>query len=290
MTKAAIKKAAGDPGPDRAAEHAAAPAADAGGASSSLERMISVLDVIESSTTGLTFDQMLDILQLTRSTLYRYVKILSEAGLITSLPDLGYTLGPRVAELDHKMRTQDPLIIASRPVMRELARTVGGVALLCRRYRDRVLCVHQEGSSDTFSSGYERGRDRPLLQGAASRIILAQLHARVIARIYAERPEQFKESGLGDSLEQVKAALAQIRQRGWCASEGQVTAGVTGIAAALFDNQNNTVGSLSITVGKTGMSDAEIGRIADRVTFCAGIISNAISHPAAGARGAREHG
>jgi DNA-binding IclR family transcriptional regulator len=246
--------------------------------------MISVLDVIESSTTGLTFDQMLDMLQLTRSTLYRYVKILSEAGLITSLPDLGYTLGPRVAELDYKMRTQDPLIIASRPVMRELARAVGGVVLLCRRYRDRVLCVHQEGSSDTFSSGYERGRDRPLLRGAASKIILAQLHARVIARIYAERPEAFRESGLGDSLEQVKASLAQIRQRGWCASEGQITPGVTGIGAALFDNQNNTIGSLSITIGKTGMSDAEIERIADRVTFCAGIITNAISHPSGGAR------
>lgn len=260
-----------------ARKNAPAAAAAPGVASSSLERMISVLDVIEASNTGLTFDQMLEILKLTRSTLYRYVKILSEAGLITSLPDLGYTLGPRVAELDYKMRAQDPLIIASKPVMAELARSVGGVVLLCRRYRDKVLCVHQEGSSDTFRSSYERGRDWPLLRGAASRIILAQLHSRVVARLFAERPDEFAQSGLGATLEDVKATLAQIRQKGWCVTEGAVTPGVTGISAAVFDNQNAVVGSLSITIGRMAMKREEIERIAERVTFCAGIVSSAIS-------------
>jgi DNA-binding IclR family transcriptional regulator len=248
-----------------------------GTSSSSLERMISVLDVIEESPTGLTFDQMLEVLKLTRSTLYRYVKILSEAGLITSLPDLGYTLGPRVAELDYKMRAQDPLINAAKPVMTELARSVGGVVLLCRRYRDKVLCVHQEGSSETFRSSYERGRDWPLFKGAASRIILAQLHARVVTRLYNERPKEFGASGLGKTLDAVKASLAQIRHAGWCASEGEVTNGVTGIAAAVFDTQSLVVGSLSITVGKTAMKDEDVQRIAERVKFCASIVSNAIS-------------
>lgn len=239
--------------------------------------MISVLDLIESSSGGLAFDQMLDSLKLTRSTLYRYVKILSEAGLITSLPDLGYTLGPRVAELDYKMRTQDPLIVASIPIMTELARAVPGVVLLCRRYRDKVLCVHQESSSEAFSSGYERGRDRPLLRGAASRIILAYMQTRAIMRLYAERQQEFAQAGLGDSPEKVKAALTQIRQRGWDMTESQVTTGVTGVAAPILDNQGAVVGSLSITIGKTGMKSEEIARVAERVTFCAGIVSNAIS-------------
>lgn len=248
-----------------------------GTSSSSLERLISVLDVLEESPAGLTFDQMLEVLQLTRSTLYRYVKILSEAGLITSLPDLGYTLGPRVAELDYKMRAQDPLIHAARPVMTELSRSVGGVALLCRRYRDKVLCVHQEGFSETFRSAYERGRDWPLFKGAASRIILAQLHARVVSRLYRERTQEFAASGLGRTLDAVKASLAQIRHAGWCALESEVTSGVTGIAAAVFDTQSLVVGSLSITVGKTAMKDEEVRRIAEPVKFCASIVSNAIS-------------
>ncbi|MGY9105836.1 MAG: HTH domain-containing protein, partial [Alphaproteobacteria bacterium] len=83
-------------------------------------------------------------LGFTRSTLYRYLKTLSAAGLITSLPNVGYTFGPRIAELDYEMRNRDPLIIGAKPVMEKLVEDIPGVALLCRRYRDRVLCVHQE--------------------------------------------------------------------------------------------------------------------------------------------------
>jgi DNA-binding IclR family transcriptional regulator len=239
--------------------------------------MISVLDVIEESPTGLTFDQIMEVLNLTRSTLYRYVKILSEAGLITSLPDLGYTLGPRVAELDYKMRAQDPLITTAKPVMVELSKAENGVVLLCRRYRDKVLCVHQEGSSDTFQSSYERGRDWPLLRGATSRVIMAQLPGRTLVRLYEHREKEFAESGLGATLEQVKASLAKVRAKGWSSSTSELTKGVTGIAAPVLDNQNSVVGSLSISLAGTSIREAEIERIAERVRFCASIVSNGIS-------------
>jgi DNA-binding IclR family transcriptional regulator len=145
------------------------------GTESSLERMLRVLDAIEESDGQVTSEELLQGLGYTRSTLYRYLKILSAAGLITSLPDAGYTFGPRVAELDYLMRNRDPLIIASRPVMAELVRETPGIALLCRRYRNKVLCVHQERGNVAFTSTYERGRARPLTRGAASRIILAYL-------------------------------------------------------------------------------------------------------------------
>ena len=252
---------------------------------SSLAKMIAVLDVIEASNVGLTFEEMLDTMKLSRSTLYRYLKVLSEAGLIVSLPNFGYTLGPRVAELDLKMRTQDPLIAASLPVMTELARTVPGVVLLCRKYRDKVLCVQQEGSSPAFRSGYERGQDRPLFKGAASRIILAYTEARAIARLYAERSAEFAEAELGNTLEEVKARLAQIRQAGWDYSTAQVTAGVTGIAAPLFDSKGTITGSLSVTLSSSTLTQSDIEGIAARVKLCAGIVCQAISRPGVAVNG-----
>jgi DNA-binding IclR family transcriptional regulator len=248
---------------------------------SSLTRMLTVLDVIEASSTGVTFDQMLETMKLPRSTLYRYVKVLSEAGLIVSLPHFGYTLGPRVAELDLKMRTQDPLITASLPVMNELARSVSGVVLLCRKYRDKVLCVHQAGSSPAFRSGYARGQDRPLFKGAASRIILAYTEARAVARLYAERSGEFAEAQLGSSLAEVKATLAQIRQAGWDCTAGQVTTGVTGIAAPVFDSKDAIVGSLSVTLVTSTLRENDVEQIAERVKLCAGIVSQALLRPQA---------
>ena len=90
--------------------------------------MIVILDLFEGERLEWTLEDMQARLGYTRSTLYRYLKVLTDTGLLTSLPDVGYTLGPRIAELDYSMRERDPLISASRPVMAELVR-------ICRALR-----------------------------------------------------------------------------------------------------------------------------------------------------------
>lgn len=246
----------------------------------SFDKILQVLDILEASNTGLMFDEIHARLDAPRSTLYRYLKALTDAGLIASLPNTGYTLGPRIAELDYKMRTTDPLIVLSRPVMSELVQSTPAVALLCRLYRNNVLCIHQESHPDALRSNYERGRTRPLLRGAASRIILAYMAARNISRLYDEQPDEFKAAGLGDSLAEVRACLKKIRQRGWESVEGQVTPGATGIAAPILDNGDGVIGSLSVTLGRVRLDEAEVQRIAERVSFCANIITNAIKRQA----------
>ncbi len=245
----------------------------------SLERMIGILDLFEGRSLRWTFEQMHQRLGYTRSTLYRYLKVLTDAELLTSLPEVGYTLGPRVIELDYEIRRHDPLVLAGRPVMAELVQDVQGIALLCRRYRDKVLCVHQESSTAAIHSTYERGRARPLLRGAASRIILAHLPPQKIARLLQEQPAEFAAAGLGKTLPDVRERLKLIRQRGWDRSSGQVTPGVTGIAAPIFDNRENVLGSLSITVAEKDAEGARGEAIAERVVFCARIVTNAIARP-----------
>lgn len=251
------------------------------GTETSLERMLRVLDVIEDSDGPVGPEAMLQRLGFTRSTLYRYLKILSAAGLIASLPGTGYTFGPRVAELDYQMRTHDPLITASRPVMAELVRQAPGIALLCRIYRNTVLCVHQERGVTGFASTYERGRARPLTRGAASRIILANLGSRAIGKLYHSEPNAFRDGRLGDTLATVKVNLKEIRQRGWDFTEGQVRRGVTGIGAPVFDQRGVVLGSLSLTVGRGHLSQAELQEIAERVMFCARIVTKAVQGSAA---------
>jgi DNA-binding IclR family transcriptional regulator len=236
----------------------------------SLERMLQVIDLIEASDNPVMPDELMERLGLTRSTLYRYLKILSDAGLITSFPGVGFALGPRIAELDFKMRNRDPLIIASRPAMSELVAAIPGIALLCRRYRDTVLCVHQERGSTSLVSTYERGLARPLFRGAASRIILAYLPPRVIERLHQQ------DSANGVSLDDLRPELKEMRKRGWDLTESQVTRGVTGIAAPVFDSRGRILGSLSLTIGRTKIPAGEAARIAERVMFCARIVSTSL--------------
>jgi DNA-binding IclR family transcriptional regulator len=243
----------------------------------SLERMIVILDLFEGQRLEWTMEEMQARLGYTRSTLYRYLKVLTDAGLLTSLPDVGYTLGPRIAELDYQMRERDPLISASRPVMAELVEEIAGIALLCRRYRDRVLCVHQEQGTASFHSNYERGLARPLLQGAASRIILAHMASPAVRKLYEADPAAVRDAGLGASLNELRAHLRTMRQTGWDATVSQVTRGVTGVAAPIFDRRDNVLGSLSVTIGEDHVSRERLEFIADRVVLCARIVTKTIA-------------
>jgi DNA-binding IclR family transcriptional regulator len=243
----------------------------------SLDKMFGLLDLFEDGRAEWTPEAMAERLDLTRSTLYRYLKALTDAGLLTSLPGAGYTLGPRVAELDYRMRLSDPLIVASRPVMAELVVDIPGIALLCRRYRDRVLCVHQERGAATFQTNYERGRARPLQRGAASRIILANMPASVLRRLHEAAPADFAAGGLGGTLAETRARLRDIRQRGFDVTAGDLTPGVTGVAAPVFDARGAVLGSLSVTLGESSVEPARIERVADRVVFCARVVTKMIA-------------
>ena len=245
--------------------------------SSSLDKMLSVLEFVEDRGRITGMDEMLEGLNLTRSTLYRYVRTLVDFGLLATSPGAGYTLGPRIVELDYKIRARDPVILASQPLMHQLVQAAPGIALLCRRYRDKVLCVHQVSGEVGFVSTYERGRARPLLKGAASLVILANMPTAQIAKLYQQDPRSFAEAGLGETLKALRSVLRAIRQRGWQASESQVVSGVTGIAAPIFDSGDHVMGSLSLTVGRTDLSPGEVADIAARVVYCAQVVSGALS-------------
>lgn len=244
------------------------------------EKMLGLLDLFdgEENAVAVTIDEMHDRLGYTRSTLYRYLKTLTDAGLLTSLPSTGYMLGPRIVELDYKIRTGDVLIRAARPVMEELAAQFRGIALLCRRYRFDVLCVHQESGTDAIHSGYERGRRRSLLHGAASLSILAYLPDHQLRKFHGKATGQFAEAGFGNTLKEAKAILREQRQRGWVSTAGDVTPGVTGIAAPVFDGRSEILGSLSLTLPDGQMQAKSLEDIAERLTFCAGVISKTIAY------------
>jgi len=238
--------------------------------------MIGILDLFEEEHLRWTPEQMMARLRCPRSTLYRYLRVLADAGLVSSLPDIGYSLGPRIAELDYEMRASDPLITSGRPALQALVREVSGIGLLCRHYKGRVLCVHQEVGVNGIRSGYERGRGMPFARGAASRVILAYLRPAQLKALHAAQSREFRRAGLGATLEQVQASLRPIRKLGYCITRGEVTPGVIGVAAPVLDSEGSVIGSLNVTVPEAEVSERRLRSIADRVAFSAQVVTNAM--------------
>lgn len=242
----------------------------------SLEKMLAILDLFQSGSLRWASDEMADRLGYSRSTLYRYLGVLTDAGLLTSLPNIGYTLGPRITELDHELRSSDPLITNGRPLLQTLVKEINGFGLLCRHYRGHVLCVHQEPGISGISSSYERGRAMPLLRGATSRVILAHLSAQQLRRIYGQLSGALSEGGFGRTLKEVQDSLRAIRKDGYCLSRGEVTPGVIGIAAPVFDGMGSVIGSLTLTVRDDDVDSRSERSMIERVIFSARLLTDSI--------------
>ncbi len=231
----------------------------------SCEKMLEVLELFDADHPEWSAEDIQARLGYSQSTLYRHLKALSDFGFLSSFAGRGYCLGPRIIELDFRIRQNDPMIDTARPVMEELGREVPSVGLLCRRFRNRVLCVHQQSTTDAIHSSYERGLVRPLLRGAASLVILAHLSPYQLDRLHEDNGDQFQEAGLGATLDEVKKRLGAIRKSGWMVTRGEVTPDVIGIAAPILDAKSNVEGSLSLTLPARDVDEAAINNIGARV-------------------------
>ena len=185
----------------------------------SLVRMLGVLDQFAPDQPVIRVDDLQARLGYTKSTAYRYVKALCDAGLLAQVSQGRYSLGPRIVELERLMRIADPLLQAGEAVLPALAAEVpNSMILLCSLYRDKVLCVHREGPEAIEAGGRRisilraRGLPLPLFQGAASLAILASLPAPRVRALFLHRHAEMTAAGLGADWAAVRQRLMGIRR------------------------------------------------------------------------------
>lgn len=241
--------------------------------SHSLEKVIRVLDLFDEDRLEWTPDEMMAALGYPRPTLYRYLKVLREAGLLTALPEAGFTLGPRVVEMDYLMRRSDPLLSHSADQLAALSAILPSTALLVRWYGNRLLCVASDCSTPNPLSSYARGRPMPLTRGAISRAIIAFLPRRQQGVMVQERLAEFTELGLGESVDEVIERLRETRRAGFSVAFGEVTPGVVGIAAPVFDSSKSPIAALCMTIDHRLIDAAETPGLGARVKAAADTIS-----------------
>lgn len=124
-----------------------------------------------------------------------------------------------------------------------------GVALLCRIYRNCVMCVDQEGElSARDGVSYERGLPMPMFRGASSKIILANLPPRSVRWFFEKYSREINEAGLGSDWETIKANLRRIRKAGVLVVRAEVDRNRVGIAAPIIDPTGRVLGSVSMVM------------------------------------------
>lgn len=225
---------------------------------SSLERLLSILDLYTEAEPVWTLEEIASEMGFTRSTTYRYVKELCDSGLLLSIGKGAHVLGPRIIEFDRQIRNCDPLVAAANDVLP--ARTGGGnpgLFLVCSLYGEKVLCIHQEPVISDFSVSYTRGRPMPLFYGATAKVILAYLPERRLSKLFLNHRLEISKAGLGGEWDDFRAGLKAIRQAGHVISRGEVDPGYYALGAPIVAGENKVIGSLTLVEHDRGQSFAD---------------------------------
>lgn len=243
-------------------------------AQTSLERVLAILELFSEDRLEWTPEELMEELGYSRPTLYRYLKTLKDAGLLAALPNAGFTLGPKVVEMDYLLRKSDPLVLSAEPQLKALIARYPCSALLVRWYGNKILCVASECSTASPLSSYPRGRPMPLARGAISRSIMAFMPRHQVIPMIERNLSELSDIGLGDTVEEIRRHFRRVKKTGYAVAHGEVTPGVVGIAAPVFDAAKIPIASVCVTIAETLVPEGGVEQIGDAVHAAALEISD----------------
>lgn len=221
------------------------------GSSSALTRLLQVLDLFTLERPTIRVEEVVQGFNIVQSTAYRYLKELTDAGLLAQQGKGVYSLGRRIVELERLLQLSDPLLLAGREVMDSLQNFAENRAfLLCAYYKDAALCVYKVGPDEIGYNGSPmkilrgRGTLLSLFSGAGSQAILANLSPHQIKSLYLSSAPQIAQAGLGESWKAFRTALADIRKQGFAQTIGKMNPGMHSVAVPILRADGKAVGSL----------------------------------------------
>lgn len=227
------------------------PDTDSSAGGSALTRLLQILSMFSLDRPTVAVEDVVEAFGVGQSTSYRYLRELSDAGLIASQGKGVYGLGRRIVELDRLLQQSDPLLLAGKKVMSELGEHCDNRAfLLCAPYNDRVLCVHNVGvdkiSIEGATKEIERGRGTSfsLFRGAGSQVVLAYMPPHQIKSLYLTSATEIAAAGLGASWKEFRTHLSQIRKQGYGRTLGRTNPGMYSLAVPILKSDGKVAGSL----------------------------------------------
>lgn len=223
-------------------------------------RALRVLRFLARQPEPVPLDRIAAACDLPRSTGYHLLAAMEAEGFVVHLAEEHrYGLGVAAFEVGSGYTRQEPLArIARRPLAR-LVDAVGQSAHLAVLHGREVLYVLEERAPGRPPLVTDVGVRLPAHLTASGRAILSELTAAQVRALYPDRDAFSDRTGRGPTTPSaLQALLVDTRRRGHATEHGEVTPGLSSVAAALTDHNGYPVAGLAVTYAE----GAEVGALA----------------------------
>ena len=243
---------------------------------STADRALDILLLFNENKLVWSGTEIADEIGVARSTGYRYMQSLVNAGFVEEAPG-GFRLGPRIFELARLARAGTSLSDIATPAMRSLSSAVGETVLLTRRSGRFVVCLELVEAPHAVRLSYERGHVLPINAGAAAEVLLAWAPPDEVTAVLKAAPlERFTAKTLTDPA-QLQTRLAQIRRDGVAVSQGELDEQILGVAAPVHNARGGVIAAVSVAALVSRVPRSEVKSIKVAVKNAAAAISEQLA-------------
>jgi DNA-binding IclR family transcriptional regulator len=196
-----------------------------------VERALGIFDCFSRSHPTLSLQEIVDRTGLAKSTTFRLVASLVEAGYLMRLESQRYCLSFKFTLLAGLVQSTLSLRDLARPVMVELSQATGETVTLNGVEGQWRICLDVVHAPSPLMSVTRSGSRSPLRDGATARVLMSRLaeplRNRSIAR--AARLLRMPKTDLA-------AELDTVARQGWAVTHGERVPGLTAVAAPIGDS------------------------------------------------------
>ena len=212
-------------------------------------RTLRVLRYLASQPDPVPLEAIARACSVPRSSAYHLLAAMVEEGFVVHLADEHrYGLGVAAFEVGSGYARQAPLQRIARRPLAELVDRVGQSAHLAVLHGADVLYVLEERAPGRPPLVTDVGVRLPAHLTASGRAVLAHLPAAQVRALYPSATSFVLRHGAGPtSLSALRSLLAETRQRGHATETGEVTPGLSSVAAAVLDHNDFPLAGVAVT-------------------------------------------
>lgn len=228
--------------------------------SKTLNRSIEILSLFSEERPSLNIKEIVDLLHIPQSTVYRLVQTLTGKGLLDSIGKGLYQPGWRTVELARIINEPRKLAEVAMPFMEKLARKTRESVILTGIYGTKVIVIDHIDSPHNLKLSYTTGQQRSLYKSASSKIIFAYLKSNHQKTVLDQLNNE-------SSVTELEKEINLIKKQGFCVTESEVDNNARGIAAPIFRKNNTITAGLSIAGPVFRLDNSRVSNMIDLVCW-----------------------
>lgn len=226
----------------------------------------------------LTFQEIIDLSGIPKTTVYRMLMSLEEMGLLEKGTDAKYRLGLMFLSFGHLVSSRLDIRRIALPVMQKLHDEVDEAINLIIRQEDEAIYIEKIETHQKVRLYTAIGRRSPLYAGACSRVILSFLPQEEIERYVDEVELKSFAAGTITDKARLRETIQQTKKDGYAISRSELENHTSAIAAPIFNHKGEVVAGISMAGIEAHYQAEQVPLFAEKVKEAARQISERLGY------------